>query len=456
EAYETPSLRGSLGGVARLAQAHGVPVSRARAKLQGLLSYTLHKPRRRRFPTLPVVWQRLYGTRLARRVRPKWKAGDRVRLQKQHRPFEKGYLPGWTEEVFLIDRAVPGPVDTYKIKEWDGTPVKGTFYEQDVQKVDVPDDALFRVEKVLQRRRQEVKVRWKGWPKKYDSWIPKRKFPTNTTSSFKVRLPVPLELKGEGWKVGLAAISTPDATLDLSKLVTAVNPRVFKVGCKLVDSVTDVAPVHHQTIMQIKDILHDPGVVDGVSLMKVLIRKSQLYEMKEAQAKSKRLYDRFRVTYEWDGEDLRMLAKELDDIALTTGMMFVEWHVHVTMAKLMGWLVETKKDTYALGPNLRYELIYKTQKAGNYFKDVKNTELNNHDLWKVESDLLQLSQTLNWRFSNLNVAFRNVVGEPSRTFLVYSDLVDSNIVGGQQHALVREVEYRRLGQGVAYFEPLHI
>ena len=165
---------------------------------------------------------------------------------------------------------------------------------------------------------------------------PTKEFPTNTTSSFKVRLPVPLELKGEGWKVGLAAISTPDASLDLSKLVTAVNPGVFKVGCKLVDSVTDPAPVHHQTTMQIKDILHDPGVVDGVSLMKVLIRKSQFYEMKEAQSKSKRLYDRFRVTYEWDGEDLRILAKELDDIALTTGMTFVEWHVHVSMAKLMG------------------------------------------------------------------------------------------------------------------------
>ena len=285
---------------------------------------------------------------------------------------------------------------------------------------------------------------------------PTKEFPTNTTSSFKVRLPVPLELKGEGWKVGLAAISTPDATLDLSKLVTAVNPRVFKVGCKLVDSVTDPAPVHHQTTMQIKDILHDPGVVDGVSLMKSLIRKSQFYEMKEAQAKSKRLYDRFRVTYEWDGEDLRMLAKDLDDIALTTGMSFVQWHVHVSMAKLMGWLVETGKDKYALGPNLRYELLYKTQQSGNYYKDVKNKELSRHDLWKIESDHLQLSQTINWRFSNLNVAFQEVVGEPSRTFLVYSDLVDSNIVGGQQHALVREVEYRRLGQGVAYFEPLHI
>ena len=43
-----------------------------------------------------------------------------------------------------------------------------------------------------------------------------------------------------------------------------------------------------------------------------------------------------------------------------------------------------------------------------------------------------------------------------RTFLVYSDLVERNIVGGLLHRLVREVEYRRQGQGVAYFEPLHI
>ena len=184
---------------------------------------------------------------------------------------------------------------------------------------------------------------------------PTKEFPSNTASSFKVRLPVPLTLSGGGWKVGLAVISTPDAALEFSRLTTAVDPRVLQVGCKLVNSLrADDVPVHHQTVMLIKDILNDPGVVDGVSLMKVIIRKSQFYEMKEAQAKSKRLYDKFRVTYEWDGEDLRMLAKEFDDIQLTTGMAFVEWHVHVSMAKLMGWLVETKKDTYALGPNLNY------------------------------------------------------------------------------------------------------
>ena len=285
---------------------------------------------------------------------------------------------------------------------------------------------------------------------------PTKEFPSNTSSSFKVRLPVPLALSGGGWKVGLATISTPDAAMDLSRLANAVNPRVLMVGSKMVTSLTDDTPVHYETVIQMKELLNDPGVLDGVSLMKALINKAQFAEMKEAQAKSKRLYDKFRVTYEWDGEDLRMLAKDLNDIQSRSGTDFVEWHVHVSMAKLMGWLVETKKDTYALGPNLRYELIYKTQKTGNYYKDVKNTELNNHDLWKIESDHLQLSQALNWRFLNLNVAFRSVVGEPSRTFLVYSDLVDSNIVGGQLHALVREVEYRRQGQGVAYFEPLHI
>jgi len=49
-----------------------------------------------------------------------------------------------------------------------------------------------------------------------------------------------------------------------------------------------------------------------------------------------------------------------------------------------------------------------------------------------------------------------VLDHPNRTFLVYSDVVDSNIVGRQLHALMREVEYQHQDQRVAYFEPLHI
>ena len=98
--------------------------------------------------------------------------GDRVRLNKNHRPFKTGYLPAWKEEVFVVTHVRRHPVVTYRLIEWDGTPIEGTFYEPDVQKVQVSDDSLFRVEKVLKRKGRNVLVRWKGWPAKYDSWIP--------------------------------------------------------------------------------------------------------------------------------------------------------------------------------------------------------------------------------------------------------------------------------------------
>ena len=85
---------------------------------------------------------------------------------------EVPYLPGWTEEVFVVARVMRGVVPTYKINEWDGTPLKGPFYEEDLQKVRVND--LFRVEKIVKRKGDKVLVRWKGWPDKYDSWIEKR------------------------------------------------------------------------------------------------------------------------------------------------------------------------------------------------------------------------------------------------------------------------------------------
>ena len=43
------------------------------------------------------------------------------------------------------------------------------IYAQDLQKVTVMDDDLFRVEKIVKCKGDKVLVRWKGWPDKYDS-----------------------------------------------------------------------------------------------------------------------------------------------------------------------------------------------------------------------------------------------------------------------------------------------
>ena len=124
------------------------------------------------------VWHTLYGKSLRQHAsrRPTFRVGDRVRLSQARRPFKKGYLPQWTEEVFEVSRVLLdsiGPI-TYKVKELDGTPIVGTFYRQELQKVHVDDDTVWRIEKVLKRRGDHLYVQWKGWPKKYNSWIHRR------------------------------------------------------------------------------------------------------------------------------------------------------------------------------------------------------------------------------------------------------------------------------------------
>ena len=53
--YKDPGRPGSLGGLQRFARAQKQTVQQVRPRLEKELAYTLHKPVRRRFPTLPVM-----------------------------------------------------------------------------------------------------------------------------------------------------------------------------------------------------------------------------------------------------------------------------------------------------------------------------------------------------------------------------------------------------------------
>ena len=68
---------------------------------------------------------------------------------------------------------------TYKIEDLDGERVIGSLYSKEIQRVDL--EQIFKIDAVLGKRRgkiggkkwvKEIKVHWKGYPSKFDSWIP--------------------------------------------------------------------------------------------------------------------------------------------------------------------------------------------------------------------------------------------------------------------------------------------
>ena len=118
-----------------------------------------------------TVWQRLYGHESV--GTPKFRVGDQVRISKAKRHFEKGYMANWTEELFTIVDAHRSDPPVYRLVDWHGDKLDGTFYEPELQKVVVPKGKMYRVESVLRWRnkRREVLVKWSGYPTSFNIWI---------------------------------------------------------------------------------------------------------------------------------------------------------------------------------------------------------------------------------------------------------------------------------------------
>ena len=120
------------------------------------------------------VFKALYGNMKQLERKPKFKVGDRVRITKKKKTFEKGFTTNWSEELFIITKVKITKPPTYEIEDLNGKPIQGTFYEQELQK---SKQSSYRVEKVLKRRKakngqKEVYVKWKGYDTSFNSWIP--------------------------------------------------------------------------------------------------------------------------------------------------------------------------------------------------------------------------------------------------------------------------------------------
>ena len=61
---------------------------------------------------------------------------------------------------------------TYRLVDWYDKPVEGTFYQNELQKIETTDTDMFKIEKVIKYKgrgnKKEALVCWLGWPKHFD------------------------------------------------------------------------------------------------------------------------------------------------------------------------------------------------------------------------------------------------------------------------------------------------
>ena len=74
-------------------------------------------------------------------------------------------------------------------------------------------------------------------------------------------------------------------------------------------------------------------------------------------------------------------------------------------------------------------------------------------MYQEKNKRLHLSRMVEWQFNNLNAFFKKLVGTRERTVMVYSDVVESSVVGSGKFPLLREVQLLTKGNGRSMVEP---
>ena len=110
--------------------------------------------------------------------RAKFAIGDTVRISMTKKPFRKGYDAKWTEEIFKISSIEKTTPITYRLSDLQGDFIKGTFYTQELQRVRIKADTVYRIEEIIKTRKKgktiEYYVKWFGFPEKFNSWVQKK------------------------------------------------------------------------------------------------------------------------------------------------------------------------------------------------------------------------------------------------------------------------------------------
>ena len=325
---------------------------------------------------------------------------------------------------------------------------------------------------------------------------PTDEFPNNANNSFKVRLPERLSLPGEGWHASLLSLTVPDQGQSNAVIATDPHTKVVKISVtfltrkwvlgeyKRVEFKTKDYGVELEDIMSSKQSV-TTGSEFWKRVMQEVHNKVMQSLLNEQEAALTFNADQRpivsvkknwmpRMTWKDDVLVLHAVPKadllKSDKSAVTTTFM-----MDLGIAERFGFIKQLQGVVgYVLGPNLQFTCpttTYTDQTlpsgssfrsqyywSGEHFVGTQPTDLTSDIMdqaFEVKKNRLHLSRMVEWQFNNLNASFEKIVGTSKRTVMVYSDIVESTVVGSGKYPLLREVQLFRTGEGESTAEPLH-
>ena len=318
---------------------------------------------------------------------------------------------------------------------------------------------------------------------------PTDEFPKNANNSFKVRLPERLSLPGEGWHASLMSLTVSDQ--GQSNAVIATDPHTPVVRFKYpqlirkyitgsyrrVETPTVILKIELEDVMNANQIVATEGefwkrVMQKVhnKIMDTLMKKQVAMLVSNGDERpiisvKKKKNAMPRLTWKEDTLIIHAIAKK--GFVEREPNQQVEFYIMLKKSGTSG----TTTDAYTIGPNLQYTMPSETYDSttpptgsqtrqwynweGEQYVGVNYTSTPFRITTIENVKWMSLHMAMEWQLNNLNASFEKVVGTRKRTVMVYSDLVESTVVGSGKFPLLREVQLLRTGDGESTAEPLH-
>ena len=103
------------------------------------------------------IYLNLYGFNEDRNVnifKKKLFVGDHVRISKYKSVFDKGYVPNWTNEIFVINKILFKTRVVYKLLSLTNEVIDGIFYEEELQKVDINSNETSKMKRKYKKKQK--------------------------------------------------------------------------------------------------------------------------------------------------------------------------------------------------------------------------------------------------------------------------------------------------------------